>query len=208
LGIVAGRRAAVSSGQICAGVALRGTRLPSPSPMWNLARVGEQSNHYLVSFAVLGCPLRARADIREPRTPPKKSLLPLLRIQSQPSDHLVCRLCGVKQTFSLFGTCDWKQSRIEQSNLYQKRPLIPVDMFVRNATGFVETHHDDMWQHNLPTCRRHARKVGAHFAVVSKADNQLVDDTILTDSARQRLDVNVVRPMANEMVAIEARPSG
>src|SRR5262245_27506900 len=134
----------------------------------------------------------------------QKSLLPLLRIQSQPRDHLVCRLRRVKQTFGLFGTCDRKQSRIEQSNLHQKRRLIPVDMLVRNATGFVETHHDDMWQHNLPTCRRHARKVDAHFAVVSKADNQLVDDTILTDSARQRFDVNVVRPMANEMVAIEA----
>src|SRR5262249_49807305 len=44
----------------------------------------------------------------------------------------------------------------------------------------------------------------AHFAVVGEADNQLVNDTILTDGARQRFDFNVVRPMANEMIAIEA----
>src|SRR5262249_25986154 len=46
-----------------------------------------------------------------------------------------------------------------------------------------------MRQHNLPTCRRHARKEDAHFAVVGKADNQLVNDTILTDGARQRFDL-------------------
>ena len=33
----------------------------------------------------------------------QKSLLPLLRFQSQPFDHLVCRLCVVEQTFGLFG---------------------------------------------------------------------------------------------------------
>src|SRR5262245_31590072 len=54
----------------------------------NLARVGEQSNHYLVSFAVLGCPLyppkadiltasacqleQKRRVVPEPRTPQKK----------------------------------------------------------------------------------------------------------------------------------------
>jgi hypothetical protein len=39
---------------------------------------------------------------------------------------------------------------------------------------------------------------------VGEADNQLVNNTILTDGARQRFDLNVVRPMANEMIAIEA----
>jgi hypothetical protein len=55
----------------------------------------------------------------------------------------------------------------------------------------------------LSTCRRHARNEDAHFAVVGKAYNQLVNDTILTDGARQRFDLNVVRPVANEMITIE-----
>jgi hypothetical protein len=46
---------------------------------------------------------------------------------------------------------------------------------------------------------------------VSEADDQLVDDPVLPDGARQWRDLNIVRPMADEMIAIEAldlRPTG
>ena len=82
--------------------------------------------------------------------------------------------------------------------------MIPVDVFVSDATGLIETHHYDVRQYNLPACWRYPRKKDAHFAIMGKANNQLVNDPILPDSARQRLDLHVVGPMANEMIAIKA----
>ena len=68
----------------------------------------------------------------------------------------------------------------------------------------VEAHHDDMRQH-YPTARRgDARQVNAHLSVVREADDQLVNDAILPHSARNGLDLNILRPMANKVSVIKA----
>jgi len=66
--------------------------------------------------AILMSALPPNAVIRErPWNVPKGKIVCYRHVsfQSRLFDHLVCRLCGVEQTFGLLGTRDRKQCRIE-----------------------------------------------------------------------------------------------
>src|SRR5262245_21486326 len=56
-------------------------------------------------------------------------------------DHFVGRLSRVEQAAGLLGARHGQRRRIEQSDLDEKRRLIPVDVLVRHATRLVEAHH-------------------------------------------------------------------
>jgi len=83
--------------------------------------------------------------------------------------------------------------------LHEQRRLIPIDVFVGNATGLVEAHHHHVRQHNLAAGRRYAWKKDAHFPIMGEADNQLVNYAVLSNGTRYGLYLNVIGPMADEM---------
>ena len=77
-------------------------------------------------------------------------------------------------------------------------------MLVGDATGLIEAHHHYMWQYHLLSGRCYPRQIDAHLAIMGKAHYQLINDAVVSDGARQSLHLNVVRPVTDEMIAVEA----
>ena len=56
---------------------------------------------------------------------------------------------------------------------------------------------------HVPPGRRDARQELRHLDVVREGEDELVDDLVLADRSRDRCDRDVLRPLADEVVAVE-----
>jgi len=89
---------------------------------------------------------------------------------------------GIPQAVRLLGPRNRQVCRIKQSNLDEKRCLVPVNVLVRHFPT-LETHYHNMRQFDLSPRRRNSEKERGHFNVVREAGDELINDAFLANDS-------------------------
>ena len=110
---------------------------------------------------------------------------------------------GFNTLRAALGTGHRQTGGVEQAGLRQHAGLIPIDVLMRD---FVTLEADDNGNRHLDGFpgRRHAGQQPVNDRRVGEADEELLDDPILSDGTRHVHHLHVRRKeLADEMIAIE-----
>ena len=109
----------------------------------------------------------------------------------------------VEHVVGLLGAGDGELGRVEQPDLHQERRLIPIDVLVERSFA-LELRHDAERQSHVPARRSDARRQLIHLDVMCEREDELVDDLVVANGPRDRRDLDVRRPLPNEVLSVEA----
>jgi hypothetical protein len=123
--------------------------------------------------------------------------LPLVRHQA------VARQRPVQNLTRDFDSGDRETGWIQLADLHQNRSLIPVDMLAHKLSVSELRHHNG-WDLDRPVCRWNAWQQKVDDACMGELDDHLIDNTVRSNRAAYRGDLNIGRVGVDEMVFVKS----